>query len=550
MFFVDYRFGLAALICEIAVFVFLAYRAPQNVWGDVTQSIIFHQVRKYLLRLDSRKAHSKTWRPSILLLADSEEIALIDFCNNLKKGGLYIIGTTIIGDFADNVEVTRKIKEDWVEFVDRNSLKAFPQIAVSNSLRSGYENLILLSGLGAMEPNTIVLPMLRLKQPEKDKSQSKQYQRLSKKGKNVDVEEDIDDEEEEQKDDQVAIAMEKKHDDDDDENDDSLNALSLDNNNGNDNNYLLPKRQSVAVTESLKTLVKLSPAEMDAVEYIKLCTNILKFNRNIVMTANIHSLDFQLVISQNIAQVIEKRKTDGLGGPPIVDTSKGNLQIDSISLNEREYMEESVMTTTSVNNSATNYWTFTSHQTPNIRNQWVDIWLFADDYTFDLNDTTKDYGFPMLIMQLAHILLQNKVWDKAAGLRVFLLVNNKWNEADQLNFDTIVKDLRLGIDQVVVLKQPKMKKPSWKSIIDNKMKKKHLKKYYSTLNSTMVSLSSQTYFTFLKLPLLPPQDIDDNELNIKLSKMYFESMYILLKSMPPTALIATGEELPVISMDI
>jgi len=27
-------------------------------------------------------------------------------------------------------------------------------------------------------------------------------------------------------------------------------------------------------------------------------------------------------------------------------------------------------------------------------------------------------------------------------------------------------------------------------------------------------------------------------------------MYILLKHMPPTALIATGEELPVISMDI
>ena len=587
MFFVDYRFGLAALICEIAVFVFLAYRAPQNVWGDVTQSIIFHQVRKYLLRLDSRKAHSKTWRPSILLLADSEEIALIDFCNNLKKGGLYIIGTTIIGDFADNVEVTRRIKQDWVEFVDRNSLKAFPQIAVSNSLRAGYENLILLSGLGAMEPNTIVLPMLRIKQPDnKDKNKSKQYQKLKKRGgKNKnDIEEDIDDdeeeeeeeEEEEQKNDQLAIAMEEKHNND---NDDSFNnALSLDNNDGNDNNnYLLPKRQSIAM-ESLKTLVRLSPAEMDPVEYIKLCTNILKFNRNIVMTANIHSLDFQLVISQNIAQVIEKRKTDknGLGGsglndvsPPHVDTSKGNLQIDSQSLNEQRdinklsaksvdssfiedsRMSETVMTQTSINNSATNYWTFTSHQTPNIRNQWVDIWLFADDYTFDLNDTTKDYGFPMLIMQLAHILLQNKVWDKAAGLRVFLLVNNKWNESDQLNFDTIVKDLRLGIDQVVVLKQPTMKKPSWKSIINNKMKKKHLKKYYSTLNSTMVSLSSQTYFTFLKLPQLPPtEDIDDNEMNIKLSRMYFESMYILLKQMPPTALIATGEELPVISMDI
>eukprot|EP01083_Nonionella_stella_P181753 652076_1 len=475
MFFVDYRFGLAALICQIAVFVFLAYRAPQNlnVWGDVTQSIIFHQVRKYLLRLDSRKAHSKTWRPSILLLPDSQEIALIDFCNNLKKGGLYIIGTTFIGDFADNVQSTRRCKQDWLQFIDRNSLKAFPQIAVSNTLRAGYENLILLSGLGAMEPNTIVLPMLRIKKKE-----------------------------------------EHKHDDEEQEEE---------------------EKQSTVALESLKTLVQLSPADMDPVEYVTLCKNILTFNRNIVMTANIHSLDFELVVSQTIAQFIEKEHNKS-NSPPVVG-AEGNLQM-SIQLDGDA----------SNTNTATNYWTFTSQQTPNIRNQWVDIWLFADDYTFNLKDRLCDRGFPMLIMQLSHILLQNKVWDKAAGLRVFLLVNNAWNEGDQLNFDNIVKELRLGIDQVVVLKQPSKRKPDWNAIGEDeneiKMNRKYFKKYYATLNSTMVSLSSQTYFTFFKLPPLP------SKINTQLCTLYFESMYTLFKHMPPTALIATGEELPVISMDI
>merc|ERR1712129_148521 len=150
--------------------------------------------------------------------------------------------------------------------------------------------------------------------------------------------------------------------------------------------------------------------------------------------------------------------------------------------------------------SATNYWTFTSQSTPNIRNQWVDIWLFADDYIFNLTQRSiKDSGFPMLIMQLSHILLQNKVWDKAAGLRVFLLVNSEWNERNQVNFDTLVRNLRLGIDQVVVRKQPNCVKPSWRQIIANPEKcRRQFKKYYKTLNSTMTSLSSQTYFTFLK----------------------------------------------------
>merc|ERR1712154_49049 len=89
----------------------------------------------------------------------------------------------------------------------------------------------------------------------------------------------------------------------------------------------------------------------------------------------------------------------------------GNIQnLESMELTHTEKTEV----------STTNYWTFTSHKTPNVRNQWVDIWLFAEDYTFDIiSKSIQDSGFPMLIMQLAHILLQNKVWDKAAGLRKY-----------------------------------------------------------------------------------------------------------------------------------
>eukprot|EP00485_Elphidium_margaritaceum_P002943 CAMPEP_0202707636 /NCGR_PEP_ID=MMETSP1385-20130828/19934_1 /ASSEMBLY_ACC=CAM_ASM_000861 /TAXON_ID=933848 /ORGANISM="Elphidium margaritaceum" /LENGTH=969 /DNA_ID=CAMNT_0049366387 /DNA_START=21 /DNA_END=2930 /DNA_ORIENTATION=+ len=490
MFFVDWRFALVALVCEIAVFIYLLYRAPQTLWGDVTAALIFHQVRKYLLRLDTRKAHSKTWRPSILLLADDADIALIDFCNNLKKGGLYVIGSAVVGDFAYQVETVQKLRADWIQFVDDNALKAFPQIAVASTVRAGYENLILLSGLGAMRPNTIVLPLLRLKLPSS----------------------------------QVISSLDRA-----------------------DNNVVEEEEKKTSDSFRLKALVQTTPAEMDALDYTKLCRNILRFKRNIVMTANMHSLDSELVVSERLAQAIEEQyaSTDLLNNK-VSDERTSNIQ-------QPPKKKTPKTKTTAAAATAANYWTFASKkESQNIGNEWVDIWLFAEDYSLNLDaeHAAMDRGFPMLIMQFAHILLTNKVWDKAAGLRVFLLVGDEWSDDDQQRFSAIVKDLRLDVDSVVVLKQTALRRPSWQSIIADESEKQRLLKYYQSLNETIVSLSSQTYFTFLRMPDLPPIDSNDEDMNHNLCTIHFEALYALLQNMPPTALICTGETLPVISMDI
>jgi potassium/chloride transporter 9 len=92
MFFVDGLYAAGCVTIIVIIFLLIHYTTTPRSWGDVSQSLIYHQVRKYLLRL--RQEHVKFWRPQILLLVNDprRQYKLIQFCNAMKKGALYILG--------------------------------------------------------------------------------------------------------------------------------------------------------------------------------------------------------------------------------------------------------------------------------------------------------------------------------------------------------------------------------------------------------------------------------------------------------------------------
>lgn len=165
MFFVD---GISASGCVgILVFLFLVihYTSPPKSWGDVSQSLIYHQVRKYLLRL--RQEHVKFWRPQILLFVKDLETEhkMVSFCNSLKKGALFVLGHVIVtDDFSLGVPEARHKQSAWTKFVEYSKVKAFVNIAVSPTAEWGVRNVVLNAGLGGMRPNIVVIDQFRKQQ--------------------------------------------------------------------------------------------------------------------------------------------------------------------------------------------------------------------------------------------------------------------------------------------------------------------------------------------------------------------------------------------------
>ncbi|SCU96926.1 LAMI_0F08240g1_1 [Lachancea mirantina] len=171
MFVVD---GISASVVIMAIsviFIVIHFYSPPRSWGDVSQGLIYHQVRKYLLRL--RQDNVKYWRPQILLLVDNPRTSwnLIRFCNHLKKGGLYVLGHVTVGkNFQSEYSEFRKQTKAWMTIRDMAHIKAFVQIGTGTSLAWGVRNVFLGSGLGGMKPNITVIGFFDLANHYKTKN--------------------------------------------------------------------------------------------------------------------------------------------------------------------------------------------------------------------------------------------------------------------------------------------------------------------------------------------------------------------------------------------
>jgi len=51
-----------------------------------------------------------------------------------------------------------RLRYRWLEYIDTYNIKAFAEVGVGPTGRTAAQNLTMVSGLGGMKPNTVILP--------------------------------------------------------------------------------------------------------------------------------------------------------------------------------------------------------------------------------------------------------------------------------------------------------------------------------------------------------------------------------------------------------
>ncbi|CAK6965441.1 solute carrier family 12 member 9 [Scomber scombrus] len=160
MFLINAIYASASIAFMLLLLLLIHYLSPTSSWGYISQALIFHQVRKYLLMLDVRKDHVKFWRPQVLLMVSNprSSVGLITFINDIKKSGLYVLGHVQLGDLNTLPSDPLQSQYDsWLSLVDHLNIKSFVNLTLADSVRHGIQHLLFISGLGGMRPNTLVL---------------------------------------------------------------------------------------------------------------------------------------------------------------------------------------------------------------------------------------------------------------------------------------------------------------------------------------------------------------------------------------------------------
>ncbi|MBN1945277.1 MAG: amino acid permease [Bradymonadales bacterium] len=156
---IDPASALIATIITAAIWYYVKRRGLTTSFGDARRGFTFSQVRNGLLRLEESRVDAKNWRPTILVLSGNPNTRLTLVTYGLWLGagrGLVTMAQLLVGRFSDLVEQREQSLKSLKEFVSRNRIPAFVDVAVVPEFDVGLQVFLQSHSLGPLKPNLIL----------------------------------------------------------------------------------------------------------------------------------------------------------------------------------------------------------------------------------------------------------------------------------------------------------------------------------------------------------------------------------------------------------
>ncbi|XP_054848986.1 solute carrier family 12 member 3-like [Eublepharis macularius] len=149
----------AALIVVGIIVVSLAYvtyKKPEANWGSSVQAGTYNMALSNAVNLINVEDHVKNFRPQCLVLSGPPNFrpALVDFVGAFTKG----VSLMICGNMLELQDTSSADDYDeQLQWMSSRKVRAFYSYITTTDLRIGARNLMQVSGLGRLKPNTLIL---------------------------------------------------------------------------------------------------------------------------------------------------------------------------------------------------------------------------------------------------------------------------------------------------------------------------------------------------------------------------------------------------------
>ncbi|XP_070295228.1 solute carrier family 12 member 5-like [Salvelinus sp. IW2-2015] len=164
MFICSWFYAIVAMVIAGSIYKYIEFHGAEKEWGDGIRGISLSAARYALMRLDEGPAHTKNWRPQLLVLVSTdveqnvEQPRLLSLTNQLKAGkGLTIVGTALAGTYLENHPQAQQAEQPYQKLPKQEKVKGFCQVTISSNMRDATSHLLQASGLGGLMHNTVLV---------------------------------------------------------------------------------------------------------------------------------------------------------------------------------------------------------------------------------------------------------------------------------------------------------------------------------------------------------------------------------------------------------